>query len=413
MNLTSSHLSRSVTSSSLNKGDSDIQPNWANDSAASSSGKVSSSDSTTNAKKAFSHEMVRADQSSKSDSFSSSKEFSNNELANDAFVNGEPLDAAKKSESSDSGLEKTNKDDGFVDSLLTDVETTPQEAVMLDLNSLESTTLEATTLEAMPVGGTPNQAGGLNADVIGQSDASQAGSPSVLPLDGKSSQALTQNQTPSPVRDTWMLKQQEGQKPELNALGGKVSLAGMESSSNQLSQSISSMNTAHSHNVVMANHLTPASQSMFFNANVYANPMLAKKDFQQQITSLVSDKLELQINSKSPSVTIRLDPPELGKIELKVKLDGDKVSVHLTANNPHTRDAIQATVDRLRADLALDMNAQVTVSFSQSGQQRNDNDSMNQGEEQRGSVLANSVDETSSLTSSDHESTNNRVLARI
>lgn len=408
MNLTSSHLSRSVTSSSLNKGDSDIQPNWANDSAASSSGKVSSSDSTTNAKKAFSHEMVRADQSSKSDSFSSSKEFSNNELANDAFVNGEPLDAAKKSESSDSGLEKTNKDDGSVDSLLTDVETTPQEAVMLDLNSLE-----ATTLEAMPVGGTPNQAGGLNADVIGQSDASQAGSPSVLPLDGKSSQALTQNQTPSPVRDTWMLKQQEGQKPELNALGGKVSLAGMESSSNQLSQSISSMNTAHSHNVVMANHLTPASQSMFFNANVYANPMLAKKDFQQQITSLVSDKLELQINSKSPSATIRLDPPELGKIELKVKLDGDKVSVHLTANNPHTRDAIQATVDRLRADLALDMNAQVTVSFSQSGQQRNDNDSMNQGEEQRGSVLANSVDETSSLTSSDHESTNNRVLARI
>lgn len=413
MNLTSSHLSQSVTSSSLNKGDSDIQPNWANDSAASSSGKVSSSDSTTNAKKAFSHEMVRADQSSKSDSFSSSKEFSNNELANDAFVNGEPLDAAKKSESSDSGLEKTNKDDGSVDSLLTDVETTPQEAVMLDLNSLEATTLEATTLEAMPVGGTPNQAGGLNADVIGQSDASQAGSPSVLPLDGKSSQALTQNQTPSPVRDTWMLKQQEGQKPELNALGGKVSLAGMESSSNQLSQSISSMNTAHSHNVVMANHLTPASQSMFFNANVYANPMLAKKDFQQQITSLVSDKLELQINSKSPSATIRLDPPELGKIELKVKLDGDKVSVHLTANNPHTRDAIQATVDRLRADLALDMNAQVTVSFSQSGQQRNDNDSMNQGEEQRGSVLANSVDETSSLTSSDHESTNNRVLARI
>lgn len=413
MNLTSSHLSRSVTSSSLNKGDSDIQPNWANDSAASSSGKVSSSDSTTNAKKAFSHEMVRADQSSKSDSFSSSKEFSNNELANDAFVNGEPLDAAKKSESSDSGLEKTNKDDGSVDSLLTDVETTPQEAVMLDLNSLEATTLEATTLEAMPVGGTPNQAGGLNAHVIGQSDASQAGSPSVLPLDGKSSQALTQNQTPSPVRDTWMLKQQEGQKPELNALGGKVSLAGMESSSNQLSQSISSMNTAHSHNVVMANHLTPASQSMFFNANVYANPMLAKKDFQQQITSLVSDKLELQINSKSPSATIRLDPPELGKIELKVKLDGDKVSVHLTANNPHTRDAIQATVDRLRADLALDMNAQVTVSFSQSGQQRNDNDSMNQGEEQRGSVLANSVDETSSLTSSDHESTNNRVLARI
>ena len=408
MNLTSSHLSRSVTSSSLNKGDSDIQPNWANDSAASSSGKVSSSDSTTNAKKAFSHEMVRAEQSSKSDSFSSSKKFSNNELANDAFVNGEPLDAAKKSESSDSGLEKTNKDDGSVDSLLTDVETTPQEAVMLDLNSLE-----ATTLEAMPVGGTPNQAGGLNADVIGQSDASQAGSPSVLPLDGKSSQALTQNQTPSPVRDTWMLKQQEGQKPELNALGGKVSLAGMESSSNQLSQSISSMNTAHSHNVVMANHLTPASQSMFFNANVYANPMLAKKDFQQQITSLVSDKLELQINSKSPSATIRLDPPELGKIELKVKLDGDKVWVHLTANNPHTRDAIQATVDRLRADLALDMNAQVTVSFSQSGQQRNDNDSMNQGEEQRGSVLANSVDETSSLTSSDHESTNNRVLARI
>lgn len=402
MNLTSSHLSRSATSSSLNKGDSDIQPNSAAGSRTSSSEKASSSGSTTHAGDAFSHEMERAEQTSKSDGSKLDEAkitdsfFSNNEFVRGELDNGELEIPSQEA----NALEVGNL-----------------EANSLEAATLEATTLEATTLEVMPVGVTANQAGERNIQAAGSSGVVKTGNPPVLPLDGRATkpltQTLTQTQTLSPERDTGMLKQQEGQKPELNALGGKVSLAGMELSSHKASQSISNMNAANAHNAVIANPLTSAPQPMFFNANVYANPMLAKKDFQQHIASLVSDKLELQVNSKSPSATIRLDPPELGKIELKVKLDGDKVSVHLTANNPHTRDAIQATVDRLRADLALEMNAQVTVSFSQSGQQKNDNDSVSQGKEQQGSVLTNSGDEASSLAASDHELINNRVLARI
>lgn len=206
-------------------------------------------------------------------------------------------------------------------------------------------------------------------------------------------------------------------KPELNISGKKIGLIKpspidlLSSTIDLIAKSVANANTANAHNVVALNNTNATQQSMTFTSSIYANPMLAKKDFQQQIFSMVSDKLDLQINSKSPSATIRLDPPELGKIELKVKLDGDKITVHLTANNQHTREAIQTTMDRLRTEMSLDMNAQVTVSLSQPDQQQQNSEATLGGGSD--SILANSVGEVSNLKQDNEESINNAFLAKV
>lgn len=206
-------------------------------------------------------------------------------------------------------------------------------------------------------------------------------------------------------------------KPELNVSGDKIGLVKsspidlLSSTIDLIAKSVANANTANAHNVAALNSTNATQQSMTFTSSIYANPMLAKKDFQQQISSIVSDKLDLQINSKSPSATIRLDPPDLGKIELKVKLDGDKITVHLTANNPHTREAIQTTMDRLRTEMSLDMNAQVTVSLSQPDQQQQNSEATLSGGAD--SILANSVGDVSNLKQDNEESINNAFLAKV
>ncbi|MDE1076959.1 flagellar hook-length control protein FliK, partial [Escherichia coli] len=69
------------------------------------------------------------------------------------------------------------------------------------------------------------------------------------------------------------------------------------------------------------------------------------------LSATIADKVSVQINAKTPTATIRLDPPDLGKIELVVKLDNDKLHIQINASSNTTRESIQMTSDRLRAEL--------------------------------------------------------------
>ena len=72
----------------------------------------------------------------------------------------------------------------------------------------------------------------------------------------------------------------------------------------------------------------------------------------QQLVSLLQDKVELQVNQQVKQAHIRLDPPELGRLELTVKLDGDRLHVQLNVTNPAVRDAMIQSMERLRMSLA-------------------------------------------------------------
>ncbi|MGR5258555.1 flagellar hook-length control protein FliK [Vibrio astriarenae] len=82
-------------------------------------------------------------------------------------------------------------------------------------------------------------------------------------------------------------------------------------------------------------------------------------DMQRQLYQVIKDKIQLHIDINNHQARIRLDPPELGKIELVVRVEADRLNVQLTATSSATREAITATSEKLRLEI-LDQNTNLT-----------------------------------------------------
>ncbi|MCL1126505.1 flagellar hook-length control protein FliK [Shewanella surugensis] len=96
----------------------------------------------------------------------------------------------------------------------------------------------------------------------------------------------------------------------------------------------------------------------------------------QELLSPLKEQLRFQVDQQIKHAEVRLDPPELGKIELNIRLDGDKLHIHINAANTSVRDALQLSLDRLRDDLAMDHGGQIDLDISQGEhQQQRDNPS--------------------------------------
>ncbi len=133
---------------------------------------------------------------------------------------------------------------------------------------------------------------------------------------------------------------------------------------------------------------------------------LSAQQLGERLNSTIADKVIVQVNAKMPTATIRLDPPDLGKIDLVVKLDNDKLNIQINASSGATRESIQMTSDRLRAELVEQNFLHVDVSISGEHQQGSDHYEMMAEEDF--TIAANSA-----ATNSDaEEQIDNSELAR-
>lgn len=103
---------------------------------------------------------------------------------------------------------------------------------------------------------------------------------------------------------------------------------------------------------------------------------LSAQEMGERLSSTIADKVSIQVNAKTPTATIRLDPPDLGKIDLVVKLDHDKLNIQINASSGATRESIQMTSDRLRAELVEQNFLHVEVSISGENQQASERNEM-------------------------------------
>jgi|GEM_PF-1721483 len=71
----------------------------------------------------------------------------------------------------------------------------------------------------------------------------------------------------------------------------------------------------------------------------------------EQMMQVLHDRVSLQAQQNMQEAKIRLDPPELGKLDLLVRVEGDRLSVQINANATATREALMQVSDRLRAEL--------------------------------------------------------------
>ncbi|AXB33822.1 flagellar hook-length control protein FliK [Vibrio campbellii] len=95
----------------------------------------------------------------------------------------------------------------------------------------------------------------------------------------------------------------------------------------------------------------------------------------EQMMQVLQDRVTLQAQQNLQEAKIRLDPPELGKLDLLVRVEGDRLSVQINANTAATREALMQVSERLRNELQEQNFVHVDVNVgSDQGQERQAHD---------------------------------------
>ena len=150
-------------------------------------------------------------------------------------------------------------------------------------------------------------------------------------------------------------------QPQLQAQPHLQQVASLDAGPNSSQQS--SLAMAPSINTEKLIHASPSQLSL----------QAPEAKWGEQLLHTLRDQVQVQIAQKIQNATIRLDPPELGSLEIYISHEAGRVNVHITASQADVARLIQHTSDRLRQELAGSNFTQVNVQTSaegQSGQQQ-------------------------------------------
>ncbi|OEE50273.1 flagellar hook-length control protein FliK [Vibrio splendidus] len=105
-------------------------------------------------------------------------------------------------------------------------------------------------------------------------------------------------------------------------------------------------------------------------------------------TEQVAEKVQMMMSKNLKNLDIRLDPPELGQMKIRMTMNNDVANVHFTVSNQQAREVIEQTLPRLREMLAQQglQLADSSVQQQNSGQGQ---DRYNNGEQQSGANRTN------------------------
>jgi len=120
-----------------------------------------------------------------------------------------------------------------------------------------------------------------------------------------------------------------------------------------------------------------------------------KPEGQQQLT----EKVRWMVNSRNISAEIRLDPPDLGGMNIKVNLSGDSASVSFVVQSQQAREALDQATPRLR-----EMLEEQGIELGQSSVEQESRQS--DGQSEQGS-LANNSNASSNLAQQSQEGLQN------
>src|SRR5690606_612911 len=64
------------------------------------------------------------------------------------------------------------------------------------------------------------------------------------------------------------------------------------------------------------------------------------------------DKVQMMVNQKNLVADIRIDPPELGSMQIRLHLGAEQASVNFVVQNQQARDMLEQSTPRLKEMLA-------------------------------------------------------------
>lgn len=88
---------------------------------------------------------------------------------------------------------------------------------------------------------------------------------------------------------------------------------------------------------------------------------------QAEVANVLSERVNMMMSKNLKHVDIRLDPPELGRLQIKLSVNQDQASVQFTVANQAARDVVEQSMPRLR-----EMMQQQGLQLAQSSVQQQD-----------------------------------------
>ena len=168
-------------------------------------------------------------------------------------------------------------------------------------------------------------------------------------------------------------------------------------------------------NVASPNQLPPQPQSTqgTFAAQQSQNPQSSQ---QQKATEQVAMSIRKGVASGDEKIMIRLDPPELGRVDVKLTISAEgSVMAKIMANNQDTLDLLRRDsreLERALRDAGLDTSSDsMEFELSRDGASDFSDRAQNRGQDQRNSSTASDKDQDDILMGGDTEEATRHVYA--
>ncbi|GKX62962.1 hypothetical protein SOASR032_15310 [Pragia fontium] len=179
---------------------------------------------------------------------------------------------------------------------------------------------------------------------------------------------LTELLNPTPMLRT------ENTQPEVAATTTPLTMVRSLLDKTEGSSTVSSASSSTSLVSIMTglpNSLSTEDQTVERTANWSTVKMQPRQEnWSQQLHSVLSDRLQIQSDNRIQHATIRLDPPDMGKIDISLHMDGGKLQVQINANQNDIYKALQQISHELRQTLVEQNFTQVSVQITSNGQQQ-------------------------------------------
>lgn len=94
----------------------------------------------------------------------------------------------------------------------------------------------------------------------------------------------------------------------------------------------------------------------------------AESRWGEKMLHALRETVDLQIQTRTQNATIRLDPPELGSLEIFLSHEKGRLSVQITSSQADVTRLLQQTSERLRLELTSQNLTQVSVEIFSEGQ---------------------------------------------
>lgn len=189
-----------------------------------------------------------------------------------------------------------------------------------------------------------------------------------------------------------MAAQPELAKSQVQTMQAALAAAGLTTAKgSNKSSSGESVSPQASSSLYSAQH-TNAGQARVENVALPQTPMTLTREMAHE---QVAEKVQMMMSKNLKQLDIRLDPPELGRMQIRMTMNNDVANVHFTVANPQAREMIEQTLPRLREMLAQQgmQLADSSVQQQASGQQQRQYAADGQGNGQQSGRFASGSEE--------------------